>query len=71
LWTVACVEMPLRQQATVLLFDPWVDVVASGLSGGIEVVGWDEFGVSVVDSDLPLAVVDESVVSAAEQDEVP
>jgi hypothetical protein len=48
-----------------------VDLIPSGLSGGIEVAGWNEFGVSVGDVDLPLAVVDESVVSAAEQDEVP
>jgi hypothetical protein len=47
-----------------------VDLVASGLLGVVEVVGWNEVRMSVGDPDFPFAVVDESVVLSAEQDEV-
>ena len=43
---------------------------AARSAGPVEVCGWEEFGVSVsgVDADLPLVLVDEAVVVAAEKD---
>jgi hypothetical protein len=47
-------------------------VVALGTLMGIDVCGWKEFGVPVgrVDADLPVAVMNESVVVAAYEDGV-
>jgi hypothetical protein len=45
--------------------------VSSGCPVGVDPGWWQEFGESVVaDADLPAAVVDDSMVMAAEQDQV-
>ena len=48
----------------------FVDRIASGFAVYVDPLGWDEFRDAVGGGDVPVGVVDESVVGCAEEDEV-